>query len=245
MSFHSPHAMSYRQPHTHLSGIEPVSMNPSGFPTTAAHEVLSKPEHFLPILARSLREDVVFFSQDNQGRITYLNDACETVLGVPRAVLLERSFSEFLTDSPSNESFRLTNWISSTEYVPTKQQCELEFEPGKPIQVECWIVPVLHHGIMVGTTGILRNLSESNLLNLSPDEQKRLLEKAASLTAVERQVVELVVDGQMNKRIAAQLGVALRTIESRRSRAMAKLGVNSLSQLVQHWIQIRRLEGSR
>lgn len=187
----------------------------------------------------------MFFSQDNNGRITYLNDACETVLGVPKGVLLEHSFSDFLTASPSNESIRLTNWISSTEYVPTKQQCELELEPGKPIQIECWFVPVLHHGILVGTTGILRNLTDSSSVDLSPDEQKRLLDKAASLTPVERQVVELVVDGQMNKRIAAQLGVALRTIESRRSRAMAKLGVNSLSQLVQHWIQIRRLEGSR
>ncbi|XZE32767.1 LuxR C-terminal-related transcriptional regulator [Pirellulaceae bacterium SH501] len=220
-------------------------MNPSGFPTTAAHEVLSRPEHFLPILARSLREDVLFFSQDNNGRITFLNEACESVLGVPREVLLERSFSEFLTASPSNDSFRLTNWISSTEYVPTKQQCELEFEAGKPVQVECWVVPVFHHGIMVGTTGILRNLSHSSAVDLTADEQKRLLERAASLTPVERQVVELVVEGQMNKRIAAQLGVALRTIESRRSRAMSKLGVNSLSQLVQHWIQIRRLEGSR
>lgn len=220
-------------------------MNPSGFPATAAHEVLSKPEHVLPILARSLREDVVFFSQDNNGRITFLNEACESVLGVSRSALLDRSLYEFLTDSPVNDAFRTTNWISSTEYVPTKKQCELEFQSGQTVQIECWMVPVVHHGVMVGTTGIIRNLSVAPPMELSPQEQKQLLQKAALLTPVERQVVELVVDGQMNKRIAAQLGVALRTIESRRSRAMAKLEVKSLSQLVQHWIQIRRLEGAR
>jgi PAS domain S-box-containing protein len=220
-------------------------MNPSGFSTTAVPEVLSKPEYFLPILASSLREDVVFFSQDIDGRITYVNEACESVLGVPRGTLLERSFSEFLTNSPSNESFRLIDGISSTAYVPTKQRFELGFQEGNPIRVECWVVPVVHHGILVGTAGILRSLSDSSAVYLSSEEQKSLLARAASLTPVERQVVELVVDGQMNKRIATQLGVALRTVESRRSRAMAKLEVNSLSQLVQLWVQIRRVEGSR
>ncbi|WP_146677332.1 LuxR C-terminal-related transcriptional regulator [Pirellula sp. SH-Sr6A] len=237
--------MPIHPPHNHIPVTELVSMNPSGFPTTAAHEVLSRPELVLPILARSLREEVVFFSQDNNGRITFLNDACESVLGVSRGELLERSFYDFLTDSPINDAFRANNWISSTEYIPTKKQCELEFSSGKRLRVECWMVPVVHHGIMVGATGILRNLSTNDSTELSPEAQKQLLEKAALLTPVERQVVELVVDGQMNKRIASQLGVALRTIESRRSRAMSKLGVSSLSQLVQYWIQIRRLEGAR
>jgi DNA-binding NarL/FixJ family response regulator len=51
------------------------------------------------------------------------------------------------------------------------------------------------------------------------------------LTATERAVVELAASGRANKEIAQALSLAVHTVEVHLSRAYAKLGVRSRSQL--------------
>ena len=53
-----------------------------------------------------------------------------------------------------------------------------------------------------------------------------------SLTPRERQVMDLVVDGQPNKAIAAELGLSLKTVEGHRAHVMEKMKVGSLAELV-------------
>lgn len=53
-----------------------------------------------------------------------------------------------------------------------------------------------------------------------------------TLTPREHQVFELVVQGKINKQIAAQLGATERTIKAHRHRVMEKMGVESLAELV-------------
>lgn len=52
------------------------------------------------------------------------------------------------------------------------------------------------------------------------------------LTPRERQVLELALTGKLNKEIACELGIGLRTIETHRSRVMQKLGCKSVLELV-------------
>ncbi len=52
------------------------------------------------------------------------------------------------------------------------------------------------------------------------------------LTPREMEVVAMVVEGKNNKGIAAELGVSPQAIDARRSRAMAKLQVESIAELV-------------
>jgi FixJ family two-component response regulator len=54
----------------------------------------------------------------------------------------------------------------------------------------------------------------------------------ARLTPRERAVLDLVVQGQMNKQIAYALGTTERTIKAHRHQVMAKVGVRSLAELV-------------
>jgi FixJ family two-component response regulator len=54
-----------------------------------------------------------------------------------------------------------------------------------------------------------------------------------TLTAREREVLEQVVTGRLNKQIAADLGTVEKTIKVHRARVMEKLHVNSLAELVQ------------
>ena len=52
------------------------------------------------------------------------------------------------------------------------------------------------------------------------------------LSPAERQVLQCVLQGDANKRIASTLGVSRRTVEDRRSRVMQKLEVTTMADLV-------------
>jgi FixJ family two-component response regulator len=56
--------------------------------------------------------------------------------------------------------------------------------------------------------------------------------RLGTLTPREREVMEHVVSGQLNKQIADVLGTALQTIKVHRARVMRKMGVLSLAELV-------------
>lgn len=52
-----------------------------------------------------------------------------------------------------------------------------------------------------------------------------------ALSIREREVFDRIVEGKLNKQIADELGVALRTVKSYRAQLMIKLGVNSAAEL--------------
>ena len=56
-------------------------------------------------------------------------------------------------------------------------------------------------------------------------------QRLATLTARERQVLDRVVAGRLNKQTADELGTALKTIKVHRARMMSKMNVKSLAQL--------------
>lgn len=60
-----------------------------------------------------------------------------------------------------------------------------------------------------------------------------LVQRLDSLTPRERQVLEQVVRGRLNKQIAADLGTVEKTIKVHRARVMHKMGARSLAELVQ------------
>jgi FixJ family two-component response regulator len=63
-------------------------------------------------------------------------------------------------------------------------------------------------------------------------ERRRIGDKLAKLTLRERQVLEHVVAGQLNKHIAADLGTVEKTVKVHRGRIMRKMGAASLVELV-------------
>jgi RNA polymerase sigma factor (sigma-70 family) len=65
-------------------------------------------------------------------------------------------------------------------------------------------------------------------------ERKRAVcERLAQLTQREREVLELVVAGRMNREIAEQLDISIKTVEAHRAKIMEKLEVDSVAELVQ------------
>lgn len=58
------------------------------------------------------------------------------------------------------------------------------------------------------------------------------------LTQREREVLELIIAGKLNKQIADTLGISIKTVEVHRARVMEKMGANSLAELVQHVVAL-------
>jgi RNA polymerase sigma factor (sigma-70 family) len=58
-----------------------------------------------------------------------------------------------------------------------------------------------------------------------------LEQRMASLTERERDVFKLVVAGYLNKQIAADLGIAEKTVKVHRARVMRKMAVKSVAAL--------------
>ena len=61
--------------------------------------------------------------------------------------------------------------------------------------------------------------------------------KPLVLTSRERQVLQLLAEGQANKEVANMLGITTKTAETHRARIMAKLEVHSMSELVRYAIR--------
>lgn len=58
-----------------------------------------------------------------------------------------------------------------------------------------------------------------------------------ALTAREREVLQHVLRGQLNKQIAADLGIHERTVKLHRTALTAKLGVQSVAELTRLWME--------
>ncbi|MEW6454819.1 MAG: response regulator [Pseudomonadota bacterium] len=63
-------------------------------------------------------------------------------------------------------------------------------------------------------------------------ELQTIEDKLVKLTPREREVLEHVIDGKLNKQIAAALGTVEKTVKVHRGRMMAKLGIRSVAELV-------------
>ena len=64
----------------------------------------------------------------------------------------------------------------------------------------------------------------------------------ARLTAREQQVLERIVAGRLNKQIADDLGISIKTVETHRAAIMRKLGLHSIGELVRYAIRNHIIE---
>jgi len=70
-------------------------------------------------------------------------------------------------------------------------------------------------------------------------EHDRIKSHLESLTAREREVLDLMTEGKQNKVIAQDLGVSPRTIEIHRARVMEKMNAQSVAQLVRMMLDLK------
>jgi FixJ family two-component response regulator len=75
-------------------------------------------------------------------------------------------------------------------------------------------------------------LARDQALRSARLEREQLAKCLAALTERERQVLELIIAGRLNKQIAAELGTVEKTIKFHRANLMRKMGVRVVADLV-------------
>ncbi len=81
-------------------------------------------------------------------------------------------------------------------------------------------------------SAVVRAAKVDALSRQKRDESKSIGDRLATLTHREREVLEYVIAGRLNKQIAASLGTVEKTVKVHRGRMMGKLGVKSVADLV-------------
>lgn len=71
-------------------------------------------------------------------------------------------------------------------------------------------------------------------------ESRRRAERFATLTQREREVLERVVVGKVNRIIAEEMAISIKTVEAHRARIMEKLSVDSVAELVKATLGVVR-----
>jgi RNA polymerase sigma factor (sigma-70 family) len=80
--------------------------------------------------------------------------------------------------------------------------------------------------------GIQRALARSRQTQVEEAEQAAIRRRLDTLTPREREVLDLVAVGMLNKQIGERLGVAEKTVKVHRGRAMRKMAADSVASLV-------------
>jgi FixJ family two-component response regulator len=70
-----------------------------------------------------------------------------------------------------------------------------------------------------------------------------LLARFRTLTADEAKVMVRIIQGTLNKNIAKELSLSLRTVETRRHNVLNKVGVSSVPELVRLYVELEKATG--
>ena len=102
------------------------------------------------------------------------------------------------------------------------------------------LVAALHElleGRMFFTSNVARIVVDGYLRNESRDS-----DTDTALSAREREIVQLLAEGNSNKDIARALSISVKTAETHRSNIMRKMGFDSLPELVRYAIRNKIIE---
>lgn len=81
-------------------------------------------------------------------------------------------------------------------------------------------------------TAVEEALKRDMMCRAARGDRDRVRKRLTSLTRREREVLERVVAGRLNKQIAADIGAAEKTVKVHRGRMMRKMGVRTVADLV-------------
>jgi len=201
--------------------------------------VLTRPTPDFAAIANAENSDFILYTTNLDRQLTYMSKSSWNVCRLNFENWRKRSFAPMFTDDPANQFYK--NFDDRT-LVPNQIQlldCEIFTDEGDRVRLEVRRTLILYQDEPIGVIGITRRIRKDppQLLETRSVHWKFDFLLVELLSSGERYVVESVVQGELNKNIAKRCNVTERTIESRRARAMSKLGVKSLPDLVRYWVE--------
>lgn len=92
---------------------------------------------------------------------------------------------------------------------------------------------------------LLSKVSEALVVNGKRIKENSMhiktIQALATLTDREREILDFLCEGKSSKKIGEELGISSYTVDNHRARIMSKMGVNSVTQIVQMTLNARRL----
>ncbi|MGD8572356.1 MAG: response regulator [Gammaproteobacteria bacterium] len=79
--------------------------------------------------------------------------------------------------------------------------------------------------------------TQAEKMHLNQQQHAEAAERLGRLSSREKEVMDLMVAGKLNKQIAAELDISIRTVEAHRAKIMEKLEANSLPDVVRIALQ--------
>ena len=114
-------------------------------------------------------------------------------------------------------------------------------------------VQAMHNGAVTllekncSTDELWQAISEALRVDLEKRESQNathdLLTRFRTLSADEAKVMVRIIQGTLNKNIAKELSLSLRTVETRRHNVLKKIGVSSVPELVRLYIELEKTMG--
>jgi FixJ family two-component response regulator len=134
-----------------------------------------------------------------------------------------------LTGMELQRELREANAILPIIFITGRGDIPMSVQAMKAGAVDFLPKPVKDSELMRAIEQALARASREGAEGAVIEDIRRRVE---TLTPREREVMELVVTGMMNKQIAHELGTVEKTIKVHRSRVVEKMGVESLAELV-------------
>ncbi len=220
---------------------------PSSMQSVVSLNALQKPYDLLALFFESAQFEWMVFTLDLDRHLIYLSESAWEISKIDFKRWQGQCIDGLLTNHVWNEDFKNDFDISLRPDHIQKVYCEIWSDEGSIVHLEVYRRLISNQGTPIGIVGIARQINASqNQADLTapssassplPSPVPSSTHPFKCLTPGELSVIELVIDGELNKSIAAKLGIAMRTVEMRRSKAMQKLRVKSLSEMVKLWCQ--------
>ena len=158
---------------------------------------------------------------------------------LPDVVLMDLSMPELDGVEATRRIKRQTPQVKVL--VLTIANCERRVAEALAAGADGYALKKLGHGeLMAAITAVCSGKTYLGP-GLSEDLVKEYLEGGdgggASLTARERQVLRLIAQGQKNREIADELGIAVKTVETHRTKIMQKLDLHNSAELAAYAIR--------
>ena len=201
-------------------------------------QVLFRPYSLLPLLFECPSSDLIVYTHDLERRLTYMSESSWHVCRLDFQNWQRKSFVPMFTDHPWNDVYRNAVDLEMDPNYVHKIYCEIWDDEGGKARLEVRRKLIMAEDEPIGVIGVSRRIA---VLPSVDSEDPLETNPFSKLSPGEMDVIEQVIAGHLNKSIAKSLGLAMRTVELRRAKAMAKLGVNTLADLVKLWCKLNMI----